>query len=45
VRTLVTTPASPEGAISLTPIVRDALAELTLEWCEAEYNRLADAAG
>jgi hypothetical protein len=45
VRTLVTTPASPEGAISLTPIVRDALTELTLEWCEAEYNRLADAAG
>ena len=43
VRTLVTTPASPEGAIALTPIVRDALAELTLEWCEAEYSRLAEA--
>ena len=43
VRTLVTTPASPEGAVALTPIVRDALAELTLEWCAAEYNRLADA--
>jgi hypothetical protein len=43
VRTVVTTPASPEGALALTPIVREALAELTLEWCEAEYNRLADA--
>jgi hypothetical protein len=43
VRILVTTPASPEGAMALTPIVRDALAELTLEWCAAEYNRLADA--
>jgi hypothetical protein len=40
VRELVTAPASPDGALTLTPIVRDALAELTLEWCAAEYNRL-----
>jgi hypothetical protein len=40
-RAFVATPATPEGAIALTPIVRDALAELTLEWCAAEYDRLA----
>lgn len=39
VRELVQQPASPGGAISLTPIVREALAELTLEWCRAEYAR------
>jgi hypothetical protein len=41
VRSLIATPATPAGAIALTPVVRDALAELTLQWCEAEYNRLA----
>ena len=41
VRSLIAAPASPDGALTLTPIVRDALAELTLQWCEAEYNRLA----
>jgi hypothetical protein len=41
VRELVMAPASPDGAHALTGIVRDALAELTLEWCAAEYNRLA----
>lgn len=44
VRTFVGTPASPDGALALTPIVRDALAELTLEWCAAEYDRLGDPA-
>jgi hypothetical protein len=43
VRTLIATPVNPDGAIALTPIVRDALAELTLEWCQAEYDRLATA--
>jgi hypothetical protein len=43
VRTLIATPVTPDGAIALTPIVRDALAELTLEWCQAEYDRLAAA--
>lgn len=43
VRELVRHPATPNGAISLTPIVREALAELTLEWCRAEYARLAPA--
>jgi hypothetical protein len=41
VRSLVSSPATPDGALALTPIVREALAELTLQWCEAEYNRLA----
>ena len=41
VRELVTSPASSDGGLALTPIVREALAELSLEWCEAEYNRLA----
>jgi hypothetical protein len=40
VHTLIATPATPHGSVSLTPIVRQALAELTLQWCEAEYNRL-----
>ena len=43
VRTLIATPVTPDGAIALTPIVRDALAELTLQWCQAEYDRLAAA--
>ncbi|HKN69111.1 MAG TPA: hypothetical protein VJW73_22680 [Gemmatimonadaceae bacterium] len=43
VRTLIATPVTPDGAVALTPIVRDALAELTLEWCQAEYDRLAAA--
>jgi hypothetical protein len=43
VREIVREPASPGGAISLTPIVREALAELTLEWCRAEYARIAPA--
>jgi hypothetical protein len=41
VRDIMTQPASPAGAYSLTPIVREALAELTLEWCRAEYARIA----
>ena len=45
VRTFVATPATPDGAIALTPIVREALAELTLEWCAAEYDRLATKPG
>jgi hypothetical protein len=40
IRALMAEPATPEGSISLTPIVRQALAELTLQWCESEYNRL-----
>lgn len=43
VRTLIATPVTADGALALTPIVRDALAELTLQWCEAEYDRLAAA--
>ena len=41
VRKFVATPVTPDGAIALTPIVREALAELTLEWCAVEYDRLA----
>ncbi|HEX4468299.1 MAG TPA: hypothetical protein VH080_02140 [Gemmatimonadaceae bacterium] len=41
IRALIATPATPEGGLALTPIVRDALAELTLQWCVAEYDRLA----
>ena len=41
VRSFVATPVTPDGALGLTPIVRDALAELTLQWCQAEYDRLA----
>jgi hypothetical protein len=44
VRMFVATPVTPDGAVALTPIVRDALAELTLEWCAAEYARLEAAA-
>jgi hypothetical protein len=40
VRVLVAKPVTPDGALALTPIVRDALAELTLQWCQAEYDRL-----
>src|SRR5947208_7334345 len=41
VRKFVATPVTPDGAVALTPIVREALAELTLEWCAVEYDRLA----
>jgi hypothetical protein len=41
IRELMAQPATPGGALSLTPIVREALAELTLEWCRAEYARVA----
>ena len=41
IREVMTQPATPGGALSLTPIVREALADLTLEWCRAEYARLA----
>src|SRR5213080_2469898 len=40
VRSLIAAPATPDGALTLTPVVRDALAELTLQWCEEEYARL-----
>ena len=41
IRALIAAPATPDGGHALTPIVRDALAELTLQWCVAEYDRLA----
>lgn len=41
VRLLITTPATEDGMVALTPIVREALTELTLQWCAAEYDRLA----
>ena len=40
VRLLIAQPATPDGALALTPVVRDALAELTLQWCAEEYARL-----
>jgi len=40
VRALIASPTTPDAALALTPIVREALAELTLQWCEAEYSRL-----
>jgi hypothetical protein len=39
VKALIATPATRDGEVALTPIVRQALAELTLQWCEAEYGR------
>jgi hypothetical protein len=41
IRQIMAQPATPGGAYSLRPIVREALAELTLEWCRAEYARMA----
>jgi|SRR5690348_8294489 len=41
IRDIMAQPATPGGAYSLTPVVREALAELTLEWCRAEYARIA----
>jgi hypothetical protein len=41
IRALIAAPATPDGGQALSPIVRDALAELTLQWCAAEYDRLA----
>ena len=40
VRTFIATPVTTDGTRSLTPIVREALAELTLQWCATEYDRL-----
>ena len=39
VRSLIATPATAEGASKLPAIAREALAELTLRWCEEEYAR------
>ena len=41
IRELIAKPATPGGTLALTPVVREALAELTLEWCRAEYARMA----
>jgi hypothetical protein len=41
VRSFVSKPVTPDGALALTAVVRDALAELTQQWCEAEYDRLS----
>jgi hypothetical protein len=40
IHTFVATPVTPNGALALTPVVRDALAELTQQWCATEYDRL-----
>ena len=45
VRSFVATPVTADGAYALTPVVRDALAELTQQWCGAEYDRLATSDG
>lgn len=41
IRDIMANPVTPAGAYSLTPVVREALAELTLEWCRTEYARIA----
>jgi hypothetical protein len=38
---VIAQPATPGGMLALTPTVREALTELTLEWCRAEYARIA----
>src|SRR5881394_1794186 len=45
VRSLIAQPATPDGALALTPVVREALAELTVQWCAEEYARLASDEG
>lgn len=40
-RALLSTPTSPEGAYSLLPAAREALVELSVEWCATEYAREA----
>lgn len=42
VRELTAAPVTPGGAVALMPIVREALAELTLEWCRTEYARFSE---
>lgn len=39
VRNVVTAPATPQGARKVPEIAREALAELTVRWCEEEYAR------
>jgi hypothetical protein len=39
VRDLVATPATPDGASTLHPSAREALVELSIHWCAAEYRR------
>ena len=39
VRGIVGEPATPQGARKIPSVAREALAELTLRWCEEEYAR------
>jgi hypothetical protein len=39
VRALISTPTTPEGAYTLLPAAREALVELSVQWCSEEYSR------
>lgn len=39
VRALISTPTTPEGAYTLLPAAREALVELSVQWCSEEYAR------
>ncbi len=39
VRTLIETPVTPEGRFALLPQAREALLELSMQWCAEEYTR------
>ena len=40
VRTLVRTPRTEEGTFGLLPTAREALVELSVQWCAEEYDRV-----
>lgn len=39
IRTLVRTPRTEEGSFGLLPTAREALVELSVQWCSEEYDR------
>jgi hypothetical protein len=39
VRALVSSPTTPEGEFGLHPAAREALVELSVQWCANEYGR------
>lgn len=39
VRTLISTPTTPEGEYTLLSAAREALVELSIQWCEEEYAK------
>lgn len=45
VRTLVHTPRTDEGTFGLLPMAREALVELSVQWCGEEYDRAPQSEG